>query len=365
MALTARQEPPMRHPWIDVFVRDPVKGFGDLLAGYAKIHPYDRADPPDAARMLFGPLPQDDPAREALDKAIPAWLAQRRRRMPPTDPSRLGQWVAEIQEAFEIVAALDLVDAAIILRRQFVSMNEWTARFCLSSARDARAAYWRMLALTQPIVARSGRINDASGLAPVWLDICRQAGGALPERYLSIGLLGLRRLPAGRNGSEAPWVAGLARWALEQNPSSRRFRAEWHALKPLYPRTPGRWRELVDRLLDTPLFREVENEALDWWRRDIQGGDARARRSAAAAGGRLRSPLPGDCNIEIDYLPNAWTLVEPRIDVLMQRHRAFLGATGDAQFFVRAIHSLGAELIRIRPDEPTARARKARDLARE
>jgi hypothetical protein len=55
-----------RHPWLDEFERAPAAAPGDLLAGYARVHPYERAAAPDAARMLFGPLPPDDPARQAL-----------------------------------------------------------------------------------------------------------------------------------------------------------------------------------------------------------------------------------------------------------------------------------------------------------
>jgi len=364
MTQVTMPEPPVRHAWIDEFLRDPVKGLGDLLAGYARIHPYDRADPPDAARMLFGPLPQDDPARLALSGAIPEWLARRRRQAPPSDRPRLGQWIAEIREVFEIVAALDLTGAAVALRRQFVALTDWTARFVLSPARDARAAYWRMLALTQPIVARSPHASTLASLAPVWMDICRKSGGILPQRYLAIGLLGLRRLMPKVGGSEDPWVAGMAHWAMEQNPSAKAFQAEWLALKPLYPRTPGRWRELVSRLLDTPAFKNMDNDAVRWWRADVKANDAN-RRSPSAAGGRLRSPSPGDCEAEVEQLPNPWTRVEPRIDQLMQRHRTYLAATGEHRFFVRAIHVLGQALIRGDADQSAARAHKAQTLARE
>jgi hypothetical protein len=35
---------------------DPEKEFADFIAGYARVEPYGRAETPDAARMLFGPL---------------------------------------------------------------------------------------------------------------------------------------------------------------------------------------------------------------------------------------------------------------------------------------------------------------------
>ncbi len=364
MSVTATCEAPDRHPWLDAFDRVPQVAFGDLLAGYAKIPPYERADAPDAARMLFGPLPKDDPVRGRLGPAILGWLEQRRRERPPVGRPRLQHWVAEICEALEIISALDVADAARALRRRYIVWNEWTAGFVLSPARDAHAAYWRMLALTQPLLARPAVAVDRGELAALWLEICRQAGAALPRRYLAIGLLGLRRLPGAPTGSEAPWVAGLAQWAVARTPSEAEFQAEWRALKPLYPRTSGRWRDLVGRLLATPEFRDRRIEAPAWWRGDpdftpMTRPDFRVRGEA------LRSPLPRDCDAVIDHLSEPWLLAEPRIDALMQQHRRFLSATGDSQYVVRAVHALGTALIQPGADEPRARARKAQALARE
>jgi hypothetical protein len=107
---------------------------------------------------------------------------------------------------------------------------------------DARLApnIGGMLGLTQGLVGKAEPTVDANGLAPMWQDICREAGGRLPQHYLSIGLLGLRRLP---KVDEPLWLAGLAQWALAQHPSDSEFKAEWLALKPLYPRAPQSWHD--------------------------------------------------------------------------------------------------------------------------
>jgi hypothetical protein len=363
MVLTATAEPPPRHAWLDEFASAPQQAFGDLLAGYARISPYDRADAPDAARMIFGGLPADDPARLALGQAVLGWLESRRRTAPPADRPMLQRWIREVCEAFEIVALLEVAEAAVPLRRRFVAWNEWVARFSLTSARDARAEYWRMLALTQPLLPRLAAA-EADSLAPLWLEICRQAGGVLPRRYLSIGLLGLRRLPVTANGSEAPWLAGLAQWAMARNPTEAEFAAEWRALKPLYPRRDARWRELVGRLLDSKPFQEAGVVAPAWW-----GGDPdfapMKRPHFRRTGEPLRSPSPDDCRSLIDRLGEPWERVELQIDQFIQRHRHFLDATGDSHFFVRAIHALGTALIGPGGDQPHDRAAKAQALARE
>jgi len=169
MALAAVAAAPKRHPWLDEFVQSPARGFADLLAGYARVAPYDRADTPDAARMLFGGLPADDDARLALGPAIVEWLEQRRREIPPQGRPRQQRWVREICEAFEIIALLDVADAALPLRQRFITWNEWAGRFVLTAARDARAEYWRMLALTQPVVARMATEQALPDLTPLWL----------------------------------------------------------------------------------------------------------------------------------------------------------------------------------------------------
>jgi len=353
-----------RHPWLKRFESSPEEAFGDLLAGYAEIHPYERADAPDAARMLFGPLEPEDKARKALGSAILAWLEKQRKQPLPAARPKLQRRVREISEAFEIVALLNVTKAAVELRHHRLFWNNWVSRLVLSPARDARAEYWRMLALTQSLVADSALDIDANGLAPMWRDICREAGSRLPRHYLSIGLLGLRRLPSVSDPAQLPWVAGLAQWALAQHPSDSEFKAEWLALKSLYPRTPQNWRRLVAKLLSATTFKDAEIEPPAWWHVDkdfasmVQG-------TFQSSDAPLRSPLPRDCDRVISKLDETFEDVEPLIDDLLGGHRKYLYATGDAQYFVRAIHALARELIERGGDNPHARAQRAQMLARE
>jgi hypothetical protein len=259
---------PNRHPWLTRFESAPEKAFGELLSGYADVHPYERADAPDAARMLFRPLDLDDSARKLLGAAILDWLEKQRKEPLPAARPKLQRRVREICEAFEIVALLEVTDAAVDLRRRRLVWNDWVARLVLSPARDARAEYWRMLALTQTLVANAAPDIDTNGLAAMWQNICREAGGRLPRYYLSIGLLGLRRLPKVDDPAQLPWVSGLAQWALAQHPSDGEFKAEWLALKSLYPRAPQSWRRLIAKLLSAPTFKEKDIEAPEWWHVD-------------------------------------------------------------------------------------------------
>ena len=364
MATAAALMTPVRHPWLEAFARAPVAEYGRLLAGYAKIHPYERADPPDAARMLFGSLPSDDPVRLMLGPAILEWLDRRRRETPPEPRPFLQHWIAEVCETFKIVSALEIADAAISLRRRFAIWNEWTARFVLAPSRDAHAEYWRMLALTQPLVAQAGATNNPNDLAPLWRDICCSAGDRLPARYLHIGLLGFRRIPEPPNGADSPWVAGLAHWAQARNPTAAEFLGEWRALKPLYPRTAARWRQVVGRLLGTTAFRDDRDTLLEKWRGDPDIAPMLGEKFHLS-GDRLRDPGREAWDPVIRRLAEPWSTVEPLIDGLLRSEHRFLDATGDAQFFVRSMHRLGSALIQTPADEPHVRARRAQALAQE
>lgn len=361
MSITNKQTAHRRHPWLKEFENAPAEAFGDLLAGYANIHPYDRADPPDAARMVFGPLDAEDPARVALGPAIVSWLEVHRKEPIPAARSRRQRRIREICEALEIVALLRVADAAVDLHRRYIFWQDWVARLVLSPARDARAEYWRTLALTQPLVREQSPENDPRRLAPLWQRICREAGGRLEPYYLKVGLLGLRRLPETAGGSEVPWVSGLAQWALAQEPSESAFMAEWLALKALYPRSPQRWHKLVTTLLSAPVFEGIEPPA--WWGADPDFAPV-AEKTSKRSGEMLRSPLPRDCDRVIKAFAKPFTIVEPKINALLQGHQRYLDATGDSQYFVRAIHALGSALVSGTGDKPHDRARKAQFLAR-
>lgn len=359
-----------RHPWIADFEQSPKAAFGELLAGYARIHPYERADAPDAARMLFGPLVADDPARQALGGAIIEWLEERRRQPLPAEPYRLQRFVREVCEAFEITAFLSVADAAVELRRGFVRWNEWVKRLVLSPSRDACAEYWRILALTQPLVAEKSSIQP-HGLASFWLQVCMESGGRLPERYLTIGLLGLRRLPgAPLDGTEAPWLAALAHWALARRPSDEAFLAEWLPLKQLYPATPAQWRKRIATVLAPQPFKDAGFAPPAWWHADpdfqTMGSEAGSRRSARSEASL--SPVPmKDWKPVVEAIERGEVLSKlgPQVDQIVRWQRHYAEGTGDPYFLVRMFTNFGMKLIQYGTDARGERARLAQRLAEE
>ena len=259
---------PGRHPWLSEFEKSPEAAFGDLIAGYSPIAPYDRLNAAEAAEILFGQLPADDPARMSLGWAIFGWLQKRRRETPPQAYPQRQRWIRQVRETFDIVSLLGVTEVAVELRRNFVSWNAWTRDLVLEPSRDARAGYWTMLALTQPLLRAAAPDIDGWSLYAQWLQLCENAGGSLPDHYLGIGLIGLRRLPDAEPGGEDPWLTGLAWWAAARRPTQDQFRTQWLALKSLYPRTPEYWRDRVRHVLSVPKFRDQGIVSPGWWAAD-------------------------------------------------------------------------------------------------
>lgn len=356
MGLESDMADAARHPWIEVFSADPYTAFERFIRGYAEVTPYERAEAPDAARMLFGPLAADDPARAQLGAAITAWLDARRREPIPTDRRRRGRLIREISESFEIIRALEPGAAAQWVHDNRIRLLDWTSRLVQSPARDARAAFLLTLAVTQPVV-------DGEDLTRLWMDICREAGGVLPGEYLDVGLMGLRRLPKMEHQtSEAPWLAGLAQWAMSREPSDQEFAAEWLSLKRIYPRQPGQWRKEISALLRTKQYRDAEIESPAWWACDPQMA-VMGRPNFRPADG-YRSPMPDECKALIERLQaTTYSEVAPAIETFMQAHVRFARATGISQHLVAAVHQLGMALASTRGDAACVRAENLARLA--
>ncbi|MCH8237980.1 MAG: hypothetical protein IIC06_07385, partial [Proteobacteria bacterium] len=193
MAEISTTRPIDRHPWLDTFMADPASELDKLLSGHARIAPYEAADAPDAARFLFGGLPEEDEVRVVLDQTLYEWLdSQRMGGVPEFDQLPLERWIRKVSEAFEIVGLLMLPYSSLDFRRRFVVWNSWADRLAVAAQRDGRYTLWRTLALTQRLVAGAEPTANPFALEPLWLRICEQAGSTFPSHYLAVGLLGLR-----------------------------------------------------------------------------------------------------------------------------------------------------------------------------
>lgn len=361
MSLTITGPSTSRHPWLEVFSVDPVRGFGDLLAGYAPTFPFSRADAPDAARMLFGPLPSDDFARLALSSGVLGWLETARRTPLSADMAARQNTIREVCEALEIIALLRVTDAAVVMRQEYLRWATWTQQLVMVTARDAQLAYFRMLAQTQGAVA--DLVANPDALAPLWMRLCREAGGNLPEHYLQIGLLGLRQLPGSIQRGDTPWIAGLAAWALKHDPSDHQFMRYWRPLKRLYPTSPGVLRKQIFNVLEQRPYKDAEIEPPAWWSADpdvrIDPRKATKVSFEPPSLDVLQETLVGIRN------GVAFSKLRPKLDVLTERYRIYTERSGDDHNLNLSFNNIGMTLIRDAHEAHVERARYAQSLARE
>lgn len=350
------------HPWLEALQASPEGAVTDLLLGRAAVFPYTRADAPDAARMLVGHLPADDPARQALASGMSLWLNSRRTEPLPKEPARLQDVVRQASEAFEIVSLVDLAEPALELREKYVRWFEWASRLNLAPSRDARSSYFRMLAITQPTVA--GRVSEADALAPFWIRLCRESGSTYPNRYLQIGLLGLRRLPGAIERGESPWIAGLAAWALEQSPPDKSFMRAWMPIKRLHPASPKVMRRRVYDVLSQKHFADAGIASPGWWSSDP---DFPSAQDARARGRQVEPPAPDIREGIIRDLRDNALLSElsKRLEDLVWLYEQYTNYTGDDYFLVRSFNNVGFELLRsIEDSSHSEKAPFAERLAR-
>ena len=365
MATTAR--PRDRHPWLDAFLADPASELDDLLSGHARIGPYESADAPDAARLLFGGLPEEDEARSVLDRALLEWLdSQRAGGIPELDRLPLERWIRKVSEAFEIVGLLMLPRSSLDFRRRFVVWNSWADRLAVAAQRDGRYTLWRTLALTQRRVARAEPTANPFALEPLWLRICEHAGNTFPSHYLAVGLLGLRMLPE-REGtpSERPWITGLGRWAIGQSPLVTEFSQQWWALKGLYPRMPSYWGRAIQETLLQSSTKEMPDELKDWWRQDVSVKDGTtAQQPPSQPVGRLDVPPLAPVTSLLKRTRNPLPSIRKEIASLIDKRRHYAEATGESHYLVTTACNIGMRII-TGTDDPVGRGRLAVDLARQ
>lgn len=361
MTETIEHKGQQRHLWLEVLEASPQDSVADLMAGYASVFPYTRADAPDAVRMLVGHLPDNDPAREALASGMSSWLHAKRAEPLPSDPARLQDFVRQVTEAFEIISLIELTEPAVELREQYVRWFDWASRLNLAPSRDGRASYLRMIANTQTIVAE--HISEPDGLAPFWIRMCKESGSTYPARYLQIGLLGLRRLPGEIERGGSPWIAGLAAWARAQNPSGKEFMRTWRPIKRLHPASLRTMRQRVFNVLSQKSFVDADIQSPGWWASDPdfpKSQDSKGRaNSLEPPAAALRESIIDDIRANATFSD-----LRKRLTSLVVAHERYADATGDDYFLVRSFCNIGTNLVKHSVDDHVDRAQFAERLAR-
>ncbi|MGJ0454910.1 MAG: hypothetical protein ACR65T_17015 [Methylocystis sp.] len=359
---------PRRHVWLDRLIAAPEAEVRALVEGTADIHPFGRAEPSDAAATLLFGLSGDDPASHAFDEGALAALETYRKTLPRITGAQRDRIALAALDLMTVVQRLAPRNTVVDFHRRFPYWNNWAETLVIDQGLDLRREYWRVLALTQDIAEEAGLA--ARRLLPFWLSVCGEAGqrGAYDETYLTVGLLGLRRLPLEEGGAnEEAALHGLARWAEAQRPDKKRFLREWRVLEGAFPRDPTFWTPLVARVLESvesELSRRTNHTqstflAAHWWREDLD----------LIRGAKVDVPdswiSPPDRSLHetvLDGIRNERPFRTLQIAQLVAKHQRYAARTGDTYYLVRTACNVGMKLLK-GGDEPVKRARTARDLA--
>ena len=241
-----------RHPWLELLLADPEKECKKLLDRVADVGAYSRAEPHDILRMLVGDLDGDDPIIMALDKGFLAWLEAARQDRPASDRAK-NLHALKAVDAFRAISAVSGPVLLDDLWKNYIAYYHW-ADSNSTSVIDLRYEFLSMLSQSQ------ARLREAKrDRTPMWLTLCGNAGRSVPDRYLDIGLIGLRRAtrlpPAEQEGiaisPEEYGMIGLGKWVENrlQRDVGNDLARKWAVIKLSYPHTNAFWKNAFERLL--------------------------------------------------------------------------------------------------------------------
>lgn len=281
----------------------------------------------------------------------------------PTDVFNLQ--VLRLSQLLAIVQRLEPEKTVVDLHRRFMRWNGFFSNFVIDAALDLRREYWRLLAMTQELAAQTGIAPRR--LMPMWLSICADCGGLYHESYLRVALIGLRRLPLGKefSSNEAFALQGLTRWAVKRRPSKEIFMRQWRVLEGDFPRSPVYWQTHVEAVIaaaEHELREETGNNsatfpAAQWWRNDVDVGQIPTTLPKEPPAREQRERILHRIGLPVGQ-------IKSEIMALVAGHKAYANVTGDVFYAVRTACNIGMRLLQNSAvDEQLERGQIAADLA--
>lgn len=340
--------------WLTALQAAPAVCVERILRSADSITPFQRGEPSDAVVTALRAERAGDGIVGHLDGGLAQWIEERLRE-PVSKVLETGAdaYLHMAMEGFALAARMPMPETGKVLRENAEALESWCEGLSGEGPADLRAEFLLALAHNQ------GETRRFLGL---WLDLCDQGGRKPPpDFYLSIGLMGLRRMRR-RDGAETPGrevLQGFARWArhlADGEKEKARFLLQWQALAGAYPRTPESWQREIREFVE--LYAAKPFAA--WWREAV--GLPAAEPGAAA----LRSAPTSD---------EAHSLVKQLLAVpggqregllarFVHRHCAYADAAGTAYFLVRGFEVVGDGLLDAAPDIAARLARLALDYDR-
>ena len=325
----------MNNRWFDAFRDDPLKAVSDLFTGRVGVGSDMRLDVPELLHQWFPPNLAEE--RMRLDDAMLSWL----RKMQNDYASmvqRLGFSVygKRVGDALIALQLLDLPQARSAIRADLDAWLRWLLPLRLAPERDPALECYQLLTQDQP----------NAGHMAMWLRLAVD----YREEYLTVALVGLRRLP--NNGdarqNQVLMLQALLRHAVvrfhDVNGAQRFFNRRFAAVRGLFPRAPEHWNGVLGNALHG--LEHVEGPVavdLAAHLREKQVAKASSHQSPRC----LPVPDAGWRTLEHDIVNSkqpAARLAHRLFDILEQNHEYALAA-GDSYNFVRTLSNLGTKLL--------------------
>ncbi|WP_158046982.1 tetratricopeptide repeat protein [Skermanella pratensis] len=344
-----------RHPWLDSLIGDPADAVDSLLQGCAYLPGLQRISPCEALMALMGDLPPEAPEWALLDRALLAWIEQRRDGAGDLldRPGGVQRFIRETGEAFRSAWRLELPESSAWIRGNLPDLLRWADNFTIDPTFD----------LGRAVLTAGAHLQQGDELRFQWFRICEEAARTRLRHRLDNAMLGLIRLPAkaGGAGPSQDVVTGLARWA-SRLPQDDRYRnevvREWRALKAAFPRQPGFWRNRWETILEDGRY---DHAFLQW----LRDGDP----ALSAPVGRVRPKreplLPKNVSGTIDDMKkevgrNGLTRqLWSRMTALLDQLENFADLTGNSYFLVTSCTSIANIVLPHAPGHALAQARHA------
>ena len=300
---------------------------------------------------------------DRLDGALLKWIKAR----SGWSPSRIVKYgprayVAQMADALAVTARLPLRATAGELMREHVLWDDRFQALRRPGDIDLLREFDMVLALHQ---------TDAR-FVPRWFAACEEAAWGSPywQTRLSIGLLGLRKLP--RTSVAEPEVmqaTALARFralglsrGMDSDLVERTFRQRAAAMTTLYPRHVGYWRRLWAAVLAgllPPLNKDVA-ELGSWLVVAFPTDDAAAAdrtiQARSSGSGAALPPLKRLDSLiqDIDETPYLDPDLFGSVLALIRDHWRYAFASGESHFAVRTTTNLCNRILRAGLDESQA-----------
>ena len=347
--------------WGRRLLEAPETALDDILSGTGARGTQQRSEPEDfLADLLAHPAHREVRTQLStrLDAVLQEWIKSRLG-WPPGRISRFGTraYAAQVADGLRVAARLPMKATACELMRDQVMWEDRVRGLRWPGDIDLLREFDLVLVQHQ----------TDSRFAPRWFAACDEAAWGSPywRNRLSIGLLGLRKLPAEADvNPELMAATALARFAamallhgMNAAQVERIFGRRAAAMTVLYPRHDAYWRELWSEVFDhLPVPINSEAPVLSGWLRyatdahdEASNGDNQRH-----GGSRYRFPLPGHTRLlsllqDIEESHSLDVDLWNRVGELVLDHWHHASESGETHYSVRTTINLSNRLLRLEP----------------